>query len=125
MLLTRLSIENSVILKMRSAIDDDDDELLQRLDLARAATQRVARQNSGETSELAHSALALIAELIRGIQLIEGDPTAADAALGRVNQHLLGLLAGVPSSAVRAGLARTTWWSRLLSRNVSVRALAS
>lgn len=124
MLLTRLSIENCVILEMRSELGDKAD-LLRRLDLASVATEQVARQNSGETGEVAHSALALIAELTRGIQLIEHDPTAADEALGRVNQHLLGLLAGLPSATVRAGLARSTWWSRLLSRHASVRALAS
>lgn len=124
MLLTRLSVENAVILEMRAELGDDE-ELLRRLDLASMATLRVARQTSGETSELAHSARALIAELARGIERIDDDRAAADAALGRVNQHLLGLLAGLPSSTVRAGLARSSWWSRLLSRNASARALAS
>lgn len=124
MLLTRLSIENSVILEMRSEIDDDE-QLLRRLDVASVATKRAAGQNSGETCEVAHSAHELIAELTRGIQLIDADPIAAEEALGRVNQHLLGLLAGLPGSTVRAGLARTTWWSRLLSRHATPRALAS
>jgi hypothetical protein len=124
MLLTRLSIENSVILEMRSELADDE-ELLRRLGRASAATQQVARQNDGETGEVAHSALALIAELTRGIRLIGVAPVAAEEALGRVNQNLLGLLAGLPNSTVRAGLARSTWWSRLLSRNATTRALAS
>jgi hypothetical protein len=124
MLLTRLSIENGVILEMRSELSNEAD-LLRRLDLASVATQRVARQNSTKTSDDAHSALALIEELTRGVQLIDDDPIRAEAALSRVNQHLLGLLAGLPSSTVRAGLARSTWWSRLLSRHSTVRALAS
>jgi hypothetical protein len=124
MLLTRLGIENSVILEMRSELHDDG-ELLRRLDLASLATQRIARQNNGETGEVAHSALALIALLTRGIRLIDVAPVAADEALARVNQNLLGLLAGLPNSTVRAGLARSTWWSRLMSRNASARALAS
>jgi hypothetical protein len=124
MLLSRLSIETSVILEMRAELTNDA-ELLCRLDLATRATQRVARQTSGETDDIAHSALALIAELTRGVRLIDHDLAEADEALGRVNQHLLGLLAGLPSSTVRAGLAPSTWWSRLLSRSASTRALAS
>jgi hypothetical protein len=124
MLLTRLNIENDVILEVRADVRDAED-LCRRLELASAATERVARENSGETSEIAHSALALIAELTRGIRLIDEHPAAANQALGRVNQHLLGLLAGLPSSTVRAGLARSSWWSRLLSRNATVRVLAS
>jgi hypothetical protein len=124
MLLTRLSIENAVILEMKSDLGDDE-ELLRRLDRARVATERVARQTGGETGEVAHSALALIAELTRGIQLLDDDPAAAEAALGRVNQLLLGLLAGLPSSTVQAGLSPSSWWSRLLSRNPSGRELTS
>lgn len=124
MLLTRLGVGNSVILEMRLEIGDDV-ELLRRLELARVGILPVVRQTSAETRDMADSALALIAELARGVQRIDDDPAAADVALARVNQHLLGLLAGLPSSTVRAGLARASWWSRLLSRNASVRALAS
>ena len=124
MLLTRLGIENGVILEMRSELSDEAD-LLRRLDLASAATQQVTRQDSTKTSDDADSALALIEELTRGVKLIDDDPIRAEAALSRVNQHLLGLLAGLPSATVRAGLARSSWWSRLLSRHASVRALAS
>jgi hypothetical protein len=124
MLLTRLGIENGVILEMRSELVDSED-LLRRLELVRAATQQVADQNRGETGDDAHSALALITELARGVSLIDADPGAAEAALGRVNQHLLGLLAGLPSATVRAGLTRSSWWSRLLSRPATRGALAS
>jgi hypothetical protein len=114
MLLTRLSIENDVITDMRSE-SGNAEELLRRLEVARVATETVARGSCGETQELAHSALELIAELARGTRLIRRDAAAADRALSRVNTHLLGVLVGLPSSTVRAGLAPSSWWARLLA----------
>jgi hypothetical protein len=114
MLLTRLSIENDVIVDMRAELDNDE-ELLRRLELARVATQVIEQGTSGEPKDMASSALELIAELARGTRLIRRDAAAADRALARVNQHLLGLLVGLPSSTVRAGLAPSKWWARLLA----------
>jgi hypothetical protein len=114
MLLTRLSIENDVIVDMRADLADTP-ELLRRLERARVATQTVVREAAGETQELAHLALELINELARGTRLIARDTAAADRALSRVNQHLLGVLVGLPSSTVRAGLAPSSWWTRLFA----------
>jgi hypothetical protein len=113
-LLTRLSIENDVIADMRAELDNAE-ELLRRLEMARVATEAVARVSCGETQELAYSARELIAELARGTRLIRRDAAAADRALSRVNHHLLGVLVGLPISTVRAGLAPSSWWARLLA----------
>jgi hypothetical protein len=114
MLLTRLGIENDVIADMRAELADSQD-LLRRLERARVATQAVTRETSNETQELAHLALDLIGELARGTRLIPRDEPAADRALSRVNQNLLGVLVGLPSSTVRAGLAPSSWWARLFA----------
>jgi hypothetical protein len=114
MLLTRLGIENDVIVDMRADLADGQ-ELLRRLERARVVTQAVARETTGETQDLAHLALELINELARGTRLIARDAAAADRALARVNQHLLGVLVGLPSSTVRAGLAPSSWWTRLFA----------
>jgi hypothetical protein len=114
MLLTRLGIENDVIADMRAELVDSQ-ELLRRLEQARVATQAATRETSTETQELAHLALDLIGELARGTRLIPRDEAAADRALSRVNQNLLGVLVGLPSSTVRAGLAPSSWWARLFA----------
>jgi hypothetical protein len=114
MLLTRLGIENDVIADMRVELADSQD-LLRRLERARVATQAATRETSNETQELAHLALDLIGELARGTRLIPRDEAAADRALSRVNQNLLGVLVGLPSSTVRAGLAPSSWWARLFA----------
>lgn len=114
MLLTRLSVENDVTTDMRSELDNAE-ELLRRLEVARGAADAAARRSAGETQELAHLALELIAELARGTRLIRRDADAADRALARVSQHLLGVLVGLPSSTVKAGLVTSSWWSRLLA----------
>lgn len=99
---------------MRAELDNGE-ELLRRLERARIATEGIARGTCGESQELAYTALELIAELARGTRLIRRDAAAADRALARVNQHLLGVLVGLPSSVVRAGLAPSSWWARLLA----------
>lgn len=119
MLLSRVGVEHAATSKIRRG-SEDEAELRDQLQFARAVTVAAAKRDEGQYSEeLGRHALAVIASLERALDLCHRDIDAADRAVDRVNRTLLGLVVGrLPdprSSDPSEGGA--TWWSRLLGRS--------